>query len=381
MKYLIKILNMQLQILFILFILFLSVVNPVLFAQPSLKETFKHYYIGTALNNDQVFGRDKKSIALVEEHFNSITPENLLKWEKVHPKNGEYNFEPVDSLVALGEKNNMFIVGHTLIWHSQTPAWVFEDESGNELNREQLLARMKDHILTVVGRYKGKIHGWDVVNEGVKEDGSLRETKWLKIIGGDYIDKAFEFAHEADPEAELYYNDFNMWYKGKLLGVTELVKNLRTKSIKIDGIGLQGHWGLDYPTNSEINLALETYSELNLKLMITELDMAVLPMPDNNTGAEITNNFELQKKYNPFPNGFPDSMQTKLANRYEDFFKLFNKYKNSISRVTFWGVNDEHSWRNNWPIRGRTSYPMLFDRNFETKPAFYKVINTVKGEK
>lgn len=344
-----------------------------------LKDYFKdYYYIGTALNNKQILEKKSKAIELVKKQFNSITPENMLKWENVHPEPNVYNFEPVDSFIAFGEKNNMFIIGHTLLWHQQTPDWVFQDADGNLIPRDTLLLRLKDHIQTVVGRYKGKIHGWDVVNEAIDEEGNYRNSKWLEIIGDDFIEKAFQFAYEADHEVELYYNDYNMWYPGKIEGVTKLIKNLQSKNIKVDGIGLQGHWGLDYPSNEEIDFALGAYSKLNVNLMITELDVAVLPLPDNNTSAEITKNYELEKKYNPYPGEFPDSMQVKLGLRYQDFFNLFNKYKESITRVTFWGIGDGDSWKNNWPVRGRTSYPLLFDRNYLPKPAFDYVIQTVK---
>ncbi len=347
--------------------------------QPSLKEVFKnHYFIGTALNHFQVIGKDPKAIELVKKQFNSITPENILKWENIHPKPNVFNFEPADSFVAFGERNNMFIVGHTLLWHAQTPNWVFEDEKGNFVSRDTLLHRLRNHIHTVVGRYKGRIHGWDVVNEAIEDNGELRNSKWLKIIGDDYMDKAFEYAREADPNTELYYNDYNMWHKGKVKKVIELVKSLQSKNIKIDGIGLQGHWGLNYPSNEEIDYAFAEYSKLNVKLMITELDVQVLPIPETNIGADISKNFELQQKYNPYPDRFPDSMQVKLGNRYSDFFNLFNKYKDKITRVTFWGVTDAYSWHNGWPIRGRTAYPLLFDREYLCKPAFDFVIKTVK---
>lgn len=354
----------------------------VLYSQPALKNVFKDYfYVGTALNNYQIFGNDIKALEFAKHQFNSITPENALKWEKVHPEPNEYYFEPVDSLVAYGERNGMFIVGHTLVWHSQTPDWVFEDESGNTASRELLLSRLKDHITTVVGRYKGRIKGWDVVNEGIVEDGEMRDSKWSQIIGDDYIEKAFEWVHEADPEAELYYNDFNMWYTGKVEKVVELVNELKSKSIKIDGIGLQGHWGLDYPPQDELDAALNAYSKLGVNLMITELDMDLLPNPADYTGAEISTNFELRKELNPYPEELPDSMQTVQSNRYVEYFNTFKKYKEYISRVTFWGVNDTYSWRNNWPIRGRSAYPMLFDKDFNPKPAFYDVVKIVTGGK
>ena len=350
-------------------------------AQPALKEVFKDYfYIGTALNDYQVYGKDAKSTELVEKQFNSITPENLLKWERVHPKPGVYNFEPADSFVALGEKNKMFIIGHCLVWHSQTPKWVFEDESGNPVSREVLLERMKDHISTVVGRYKGRINGWDVVNEAIDDSGHLRNSKWRQIIGDDYIQKAFEFAHEADPDAELYYNDFNQFMEGKRQKVLEIVKDFQSKGIHIDGIGLQGHWGLDYPSLDELEASIKAYAETGLKIMITELDMDILPNPFNDTGADVSKRFALTKESNPYPDELPDSMQTVEANRYAEFFKLFEKYKDSITRVTFWGATDAFSWRNNWPIRGRSAYPLLFDKNYMPKPAFYEVIKTVTGK-
>jgi endo-1,4-beta-xylanase len=198
-------LKIQAKHLFSMACLIIIAVNCSSNGQPTLKETFKNlFHIGTALNYDQIRGLETATTNIIETQFNSITPENILKWEAVHPEPNKYNFAPVDSFVALGEKNNMFMVGHTLIWHYQTPAWVFEDDSGNLVSRDTLLQRMRDHIFAVVGRYKGRINGWDVVNESVEDNGQLRKSNWMQIIGEDYIQKAFEWAHEADPDAELY---------------------------------------------------------------------------------------------------------------------------------------------------------------------------------
>jgi endo-1,4-beta-xylanase len=347
--------------------------------RPALKKVFeKDFYVGAALNQDQITGKDAAAFALVEEQFNSITPENLLKWEPVHPEPDKYNFEPADQFVDFGEKNKMFIVGHTLVWHNQTPRRVFEDGAGKPADRETLLKRMRDHVFAVVGRYKGRIHGWDVVNEAVEDDGSLRKTKWLEIIGNDYLQKAFDLAREADPQAELYYNDFNMWKKGKVDGVVRLVRDLQSKGIRVDGIGMQGHWGLDYPPLDEAEAAIQAFAALGVNVMITELDVNVLPNPDQWRSADITLNFELQKQLNPFPEALPDSMQQALAKRYAEFFTLFHKHRDKISRVTFWGVHDGQSWLNNWPVRGRTNFPLLFDRHYQPKPAFEAVIQTAK---
>jgi endo-1,4-beta-xylanase len=355
---------------------FLSCAGP---GKPTLKQAFsKHFLVGSALNLEQITGADSAAIALVEEQFNSITPENILKWESVHPEPGRYRFDAADSYVALGEKNRMFIVGHTLIWHNQTPKWVFEDGSEKPADRATLLGRMRDHIQTVVGRYKGRIRGWDVVNEALEDDGTLRKTPWLAIIGNDYIQKAFEFAAEADPDAELYYNDYNLWKPEKAAAAIGLVKELRSKGVRVGGIGEQGHWALDYPSLGEAEAAIRSFAELGVNVLITELDISVLPNPWQYTGAEIQRNFELQKKLNPFPEALPDSVQEALAVRYGGIFALFLRYGGPISRVTFWGVHDGQSWLNGWPVKGRTNYPLLFDRRCRPKPAFDAVIETVR---
>lgn len=346
---------------------------------PALKNMFKNrFYIGVALNEKQFSGREPRSTKIVEKHFNSLTPENCLKWEQVHPQPDRYDFKPADTFVEFGEQRGMFLVGHTLIWHQQTPAWVFHDDNGEPVDRETLLRRMKEHIYTVVGRYKGRIHGWDVVNEAFEDDGRFRQSPWYEIIGEEYIRRAFEWAHQADPEAELYYNDFNMWYPGRREAVVRLVRELQSQGVPIHGIGLQGHWGLDYPPLDELEAALSVYGELGVPLMITELDMDILPQPSDYTGADISLSYEQRKELNPYPDFLPDSMQTVLAERYTEFFKIFIKYDQSISRVTFWGVHDAQSWRNYWPIHGRSAYPLLFDDNFKPKPALHAIIRTVE---
>ncbi len=350
--------------------------------RPALKKVFKKdFHLGAALSYEQVAGKDAAAAALVKEQFNSITTENILKWERVHPELQRYDFAPVDSFVAFGEKHGMFIVGHTLVWHNQTPRWVFEDGAGKPATRDVLLQRLRDHIFTVVGRYKGRIHGWDVVNEAFEDDGSPRKTKWREIISPDYVQKAFEFAREADPQAELYYNDFNLWKKEKAEATVRLVRELQAQGIRVDGIGEQGHWGLDYPSIVEADAALQLLAQTGVKIMITELDITALPNPDDwSGGADITKNAELRKHLNPYPEALPDSMQQVLAKRYAECFALFHQHRDLISRVTFWGVDDGQSWLNNWPVRGRTNYPLLFDRNYQPKPAFDAVMQIMQAK-
>ncbi|MEJ5260645.1 MAG: endo-1,4-beta-xylanase [Anaerohalosphaeraceae bacterium] len=347
--------------------------------EPALKDVFAgKFRIGTALNAEHIRGRIPSDTALVLKHCNTITAENEMKWERIHPNPNEFSFELADKFVEFGQKNNMFIVGHTLVWHSQTPRWVFQNPEGGPANRQLLLQRMKEHIETVVGRYKGRVHAWDVVNEAIEADGSMRKSPWLQIIGPDYIARAFEFAHAADPEAELYYNDYDEWKPGKRQTIVSLVNELREKGIRIDGIGMQGHWGLDYPELEEAEKSIETFAALGLKVMITELDVTVLPHPSRQTGADISQNYELRRELNPWPDGLPDEMQEKLAKRYADIFALFCKHADKIDRVTFWNVHDGNSWRNNWPVRGRSDYPLLFDRQGKPKPAFYAVVKVAE---
>lgn len=350
-------------------------------SKTTLKDAFKaDFRIGVALNGSQFCESNKVEAAIAKKQFNSISPENALKWESVHPLPGVYDFKQSDCYVDFGMKNHMFIIGHNLIWHNQTPEWVFLDDKGNYVDRDTLLARMREHIFTVVGRYKGKIGGWDVVNEALNGDGSLRDSPWRKIIGDDFIAKAFEFAHEADPKAELYYNDFALEDVQKREGAIGLMKKLQAQGVPITGIGLQGHYRIDKPSLKQVDDTISEFEKLGLKVMITELDVNVLPSPMRSLSAEITNRFELRPGLNPYTNGLPDSVQQRLAKRYADIFSIFLKHRDSISRVTFWGVTDGNSWLNDWPIRGRTAYPLLFDRDGKPKPAFNAVLQAAQDK-
>lgn len=344
---------------------------------PALKEVFDGaFLIGAALNPGQFTEFDAAGARLVKKHFNTITAENVLKWAEVHPEPDRYDFEQADQFVDFSEANDMFIVGHTLVWHNQTPRWVFEDENGERLGREVLLERMHDHIQTVVGRYRGRIHGWDVVNEALNEDGTLRQSPWLQIIGEDYIEQAFRWAHEADPDAELYYNDYSLENPAKRDGAVRLVRRLLDAGIPVAGIGTQAHHLIDpnHPTVEAQAAAIDSFAALGVDVMITEMDIAVLPRPQQYWGADITQSAELSAELNPFSEGLPDSVQVQLAQRYADLFDVFLQKSDKISRVTLWGVRDTDSWLNNWPIRGRTTYPLLFDGQGRPKPAFHAVV-------
>lgn len=348
--------------------------------EPGLKDAFSDdFLIGTCMNAVQINGSDTKAKPFIAANFNTLTAENAMKWENIHPKPDKYDFTVADSIVNFAIANSMFVVGHVLVWHSQTPAWVFQDSLGNPLSRDALISRMKEHIFTVVGHFKGKVNGWDVVNEAFNEDGTLRKSKWFEIIGEDYIRLAFEFANAADPGAELYYNDYNNELPAKREGIIPIINDLKQKGLKIDGMGIQGHWHLDSPALSVIDESIGKYAAMGLKVMITEMEVNVLPTPPEVYGADVSQQARYLETLNPYSTSLPDSVSTQLAKRYADLFRVLMKHKDAVTRVTFWGVHDGYSWKNDWPIIGRTNYPLLFDRNYNPKPAFYSVIKTAKN--
>jgi endo-1,4-beta-xylanase len=338
------------------------------------------------LEGNSLFRQDQEELALLIGEFNCLTAENSMKMQYVQPKEGVFNFKPSDALLHIANKAEMEVVGHALVWHHQVPQWIFKDKQGNTVSREVLIQRMKDHIYKVVTRYKGKIKYWDVVNEAVDlkyEDGKqvafLRESPWYKIIGEDYIELAYRFAHEADPDALLLYNDYSMTDLVKTQFVAEMVKDLKDKGIPIHGVGMQGHWHLEWPTNSDLRKALDILSEVGVKVSISELDVRVLPHPkDTEMGADIRLNVQRLKELDPYTDGIPDKILKKQAKKYASLFKVFLEYSDLIERVSFWGVVDHHSWLRDWPVKGRTVYPALFDRDYSPKPAYFAIRKLVE---
>lgn len=315
-------------------------------------------------------GDDTAAAQLVAREYSTITPENLLKWEVVNPEREVFNWDAPDAYVKYGEDNDMFIVGHALVWHSQLASYVREIK-----DPELLRVAMKEHIDAVAGRYKGRIDGWDVVNEALNEDGTMRKSVFFEVLGEDFMIDAFKMAAEAaGPETELYYNDYNMWNADKRNGAIRIINKIRENGGRVDGVGMQGHYSLSGPSIDTIEQSIKAFADAGLKVMFTELDVTVLPNPWDLVGAEVSQNFEGSPFMNPYPEGLPDSVQLALADRYEDLFQLFLKHADDITRVTLWGVNDGHSWLNGWPIRGRTNYPLLFDRENGKKPAYDRVM-------
>jgi endo-1,4-beta-xylanase len=301
----------------------------------------------------------------------------VLKWDVVHPEPDRFEFAAADQYVALGAKHGLFLVGHVLVWHQQTPSWVFEGAPGATLDAELLLARLRAHIRTVVGCYRRRVQAWDVVNEAFEDDGSWRKSPWYATLGEEYVSKAFEFAREADPEALLYYNDYNLWKTPKRAAAVRLVTSLRERGVPIDGIGEQGHWLLDDPPLEAIEAAIVELAKAAGQIIITELDVDPLPRPEELIGADVSKRVERTAELDPYADGLPEGLQQRLAQRYADVFSIFVKLR-AVSRVTFWGVTDADSWLNNWPVRGRTNYPLLWDRQGRPKPAFHAVSEALR---
>ena len=370
------------------------------FAAP-LKEVFADdFLIGSAIGSRDVrhpysfpMRQDPRELEVLAREFNCITAENIMKWQYIHPQPELFNFDQADEFMAYAEKNGLAVVGHTLVWHSQTPDWLFKDETGNPVTRDVLIERMRKHIHTVVGRYKGRIKYWDVVNEAVDtemvEDKTLpldkegkpqkkqvafyRDSPWRRIIGGDYIELAFRFAHEADPDALLLYNDFSLEDKEKTLFVADMVRDLKAKGVPIHGIGTQGHWHLDYPSMEDLQSAIDILAATGVKISITELDVGVLPQADSHKGADINDRAELRDELNPYTAGAPADVLARQAEKYKSIFEVLLRNRGAVERVTLWGLSDKYSWLNNYPVRGRTDYPLLFDRNCQPKPAYFAI--------
>jgi len=346
----------------------------------SLKDAYQDvFYIGTALNTGQIFERDSATHAVITSQFNAIVAENCMKGENIHPEEDRYYWEEADAFVKFGEKYNMHITGHTLAWHSQAPPWLFVDEQGKDISRTILIERMSAHITTIMQRYKGKVAGWDVVNEAILDDGTMRKSKYYEIIGPDWVEIAFKIAQEADPETELYYNDYSLSNPEKRAGVYQLVKGMQDKGIKVDGIGMQGHLNMGSPNIQDFEESVVQFSTLG-KVMITEMDITVLPWPSGRVSAEVSLSAEYQESMNPYKDGLTDSMAVALNDRFVAFYELFNKHQDKITRVTMWGVNDAQTWRNNWPIRGRKDFPLLFNRDNSPKPAVERIIGIRKDK-
>lgn len=322
-----------------------------------LKDVYSDYFpIGAAISHDQI--ESHKDMVL--KHFSSITPENELKFMRTQPEEGRFVFNESDKIVQFAKQNDLKLRGHTLICN-EPPNWVFRDKKGKGVPREIVLERMQTHINNIVNRYKEEIYCWDVVNEAIDDNDSilLHENKWLTSIGSDYIDKAFQYAHEADPNALLFYNDYNAMIESKREKIYQLIKGLVDRGTPIHGIGLQGHFDIYFTIPAEIKKTIEQFADLGLKIQITEMDISVYRFQDHRIDLKHPTLEMIDK-------------QTKL---YEQIFGIFREYRDVISGVTLWGIADDHTWRDDYPVRGRKDWPLLFGEDFSSKPALEAITN------
>ena len=360
-------------------------------AQTTLKDAYKDAFkIGVAIGRMQTSGRIPQATNLVLQHFNSISPENDMKPEIIHPDPDTWNFGPADEYCQFGKEHGMHIHAHTLVWHNQTPDFFWNNPDGTPKTRAELEETMRSYIETVCKHFNGKVDSWDVLNEVIGEYGEYRDKGWIHAFGdGETVAKlAFKYADMyCNPDIELIYNDFNAWRPAKVDGICKMVEMLRADGIRIDGIGMQGHWGLNYPKTEYIEQAIERYSALGLKVVISELDVDVLPVTKEAQvfGQSMSDPMyqleEFMEFLNPYRAGLPDEVEEQHAKRYEELFKIFYKYRDKIDRVTLWGLQDANSWKNGYPVARRTNYPLLFKRDYTPHKALDAVLRVPANSK
>ena len=350
-------------------ILMLTMMPLASMAQQGLKDAIgKYCLIGAAVNQWQSDGQVPEADAVLDKHFNCAVAENCMKPESLAPAEGIFDFRVADKFVSYCQQHNLKVLGHCLVWHSQAPDWWFTNGyAASRASKEVVKARLIKHIKTVVGHYKGQVHGWDVVNEAIEDDGSFRKSPYYNIIGEEFIELAFKFAHEADPDAELYYNDYSTHKPAKREAIVRLVKNLKAKGCRIDAVGMQSHVAFDTPLD-EYEKSIEAFAATGVKVQVTELDLSVLPWPQQGMGAGIEQNFEYRQQIDPYRDGLPEEMAQKQADFYCKLFEIYLRHAADMKRVTFWGVLDSESWKNNWPVEGRVDYPLPFYGNGKEKP-------------
>lgn len=329
-----------------------------------LKDYYKEYFpVGVAVYPKALQGEQAE---LIKTHFVSMTPENVMKMGPIQPDQGQYNWEPADTIVAFARANEMKLRGHALCWHNQAPNWLFVDSDGEEVSKEVLLNRLEEHITNVVTRYKDDIYAWDVVNEAIsdKKDEFYRDSRWFRICGEEFIARAFEYARAADPDLELFYNDYEVINPIKRQKIFQMVKNLKDAGVPIDGVGIQGHWSIYEPDEATLRETIEQFTSLGLKVQITELDISVYPKEHSR-----------REKRDTDVDTFTEEQRLKQIAQYEMIFRVFREYGADINAVTFWNISDQYSWLDHFPVAGRKDYPLLFDQQHQPKEAYFKVID------
>jgi endo-1,4-beta-xylanase len=347
--------------------------------QQSLAQTYADAFaMGVAINRSVYANQEPAAAALVAAQFNRVTAENEMKWQSLEPQPGVLDFTAADAFVAYAERNDMEIHGHALVWHHQVPRWIFQDQAGGQATRTHLLDRLDRHMRAVSDHFGSRVRYWDVVNEALGDDGALRDTPWRTIIGDDYLEQAFRLADRHFPDAKLVYNDFSMEKPAKRDAVVALVQSFTAKGVRIDAIGTQAHFRLEEPTLEAIDASLAAFASTGREVLVSELDVDVLPAAYRNQGADLSLNAELSARLNPYPDCLPGDVAERAARRWADLFEVFLKHSDRLHSVTLWGVSDGHSWLNNWPVKGRTNHALLFDRQLRAKRSWQSVIQAAR---
>ncbi len=326
-----------------------------------LKDHYKDYFpIGASVSPAELKSAEAQ---LILKEFNSITPVNAMKMKPLHPKEHGYYWKDADSIIAFAKRNGLKVRGHVLVWHQEIPDWLFNDSTaGKPASKELVLQRLKQHVTTVVARYRGSMYAWDVVNEVISDDKNefYRPSALYKLCGEDFIFKAFEYAHAADPKAILFYNDYNETDPIKRAKIIRLISKMKSRGIPIHAIGLQAHWSIYDLNRKDLEATLKDFNKLGLPLQITELDLSIYPKIVDETSKSTDTTYSSKK-------------QNRQAAQFKMCFELFRKYRKNITGVTFWNVSDKKSWLDNFPVKGRKDHPLLFDEQLNRKRAYHEV--------
>jgi len=364
-------------------------------AGSGLKDLYaNNFLIGAMVPQRKFLVPEQSYLNIVQRDFNSIVTQNTFKWANVHPSDDEWNWVYTDRFVDFGEKNSLHMVGHPLVGGSQLPDGLFLETPEKLIGREMAIAKMDNHIATLVDRYKGRIHAWDVVNEAFSDDKpGWANTIWHNIIGPDYVARAFAVAREADPEATLIYNDYNLWDPLKRDFAVSTIRDFKASGVPLDAIGMQGHFSLTGPDLIEVEKSIEAFAAEGVRIHFTEVEVDVFAdiapvevdgLAEVNEPAEFEGSINKQPEeepevdasnLDPYRDGLPEKLSVALQARYRDIFSLLLKHADKIDRVALWGVTDDDSWKNDFPIEGRTNYPLLFGRDNQPKPAYFGLKN------
>lgn len=348
--------------------------------QVSLAETYAPFFeLGVAVGGRMSSGDDPSAAVLAAQQFNRTTPENALEWQSLQPNPGEFDWRPADDFLDFAEASGMEVHGHALVWHQQVPSWVFDAPADGTPMREALLERLDTHMAALAEHFAGRIRYWDVVNEAFNDDGSPRATPWLAGIGPDYIEQAFILAHRHFPDAKLVYNDFNMESAGKRDAVVEMANELRARRVRLDAIGTQGHVRLEAPLITAIEESIEAFGQTGAEVLVSELDVDVLPPVSANQGADLSVNAELSARLDPHAECLPATVARQAAERWGSLFELFIRHSDVLRAVTLWGISDGPSWLNDWPVRGRANYASLLARELKPKAAWQSVVDAASS--